>query len=180
MYSLYYSTPGTIQFRKIYLNNDYPSFQKVLEVFIEDSGVSKYAIDCACLAVAGPVRNNHATLTNKGKFVINGFDLAAATHIKIVTVINDFVGAGYGILTLNDSTDCVCIQVSIMLCFASLSTVYTYQYVYVLLPVLENWLRECVVIFIYILIHICIMYTVGRNQSHECTNCLCRSRYRTW
>ena len=83
----------------------------VLSQFIVDASSITVEIDCACFAVAGPVKRNRATLTNKSAWIIDGNELAVATKIKIVTVINDFVGAGYGVLTLNDKTECVCIQV---------------------------------------------------------------------
>ena len=108
-------TPGDLVLRNTYENENYPTFLAVLNQFIADASSITSEIDCACFAVAGPVKQNRASLTNKNAFVIDGSELAVATKIKIVTVINDFVGAGYGVLTLNDKTECVCIQVMLVI-----------------------------------------------------------------
>jgi glucokinase len=101
--------PGTLHFRKTYKNDDYPSFLAVLQEFMNDPQ-STPAIAVACFGVAGPTSNNRAMLTNRGGWEIDGGKLEAATGITTVSVINDFVAAGYGVLTLDDATECVCLQ----------------------------------------------------------------------
>lgn len=68
--------------------------------------------DCeiiACLAIAGPVRNNAVTMSNLNNIVIDGTAIAKQIHcpnepylcrIKVCKIINDFVAQGYGCLTL--------------------------------------------------------------------------------
>lgn len=64
----------------------------------------------ACLAIAGPVRNNSVFMSNLHNIVIDGHaietqlycrHLAYVSRIKICKIINDFVAQGYGCLTLN-------------------------------------------------------------------------------
>ena len=64
----------------------------------------------ACLAIAGPVRDNQAWMSNLHEIVIDGTAIASHTHapkgdpylskIKVCKIINDFVAQGYGCLTL--------------------------------------------------------------------------------
>jgi len=103
--------PGTLKFRQTYKNDDYPSFLAVLKEFMTDPQSSS-SINVACFGVAGPTNSNRALLTNRGGWEIDGSSLEKETGISTVSVINDFVAAGYGVLTLNDATECVCIQVS--------------------------------------------------------------------
>lgn len=104
-----HGVPGTLQFRKTYKNDDYSSFLAVLQEFMNDPQSSP-TIDVACFGVAGPTTNNWALLTNRGGWEIDGAALEKATGIRTVSVINDFVAAGYGVLTLNDDEECICIQ----------------------------------------------------------------------
>jgi len=54
-------------------------------------------------AVAGPVDRNMVTFTNRSTWVIDGMELAKKFGIEQVTLVNDFVANGYGLLTLTDS-----------------------------------------------------------------------------
>lgn len=63
----------------------------------------------ACLAIAGPVRNNSVFISNLHDIVIDGNAIAKQLYcpnepylarIKVCKIINDFVGQGYGCLTL--------------------------------------------------------------------------------
>jgi glucokinase len=80
---------------------------KAFQVEPELSGIT---IDCACFAVAGPVKLNSVTMTNKGHWTIQGEEVASKCGMKCVQIVNDFVGAGYGLLTLDVAKDCVTIQ----------------------------------------------------------------------
>lgn len=64
----------------------------------------------ACLAIAGPVRDNSVFMSNLHNIVIDGHAIETQTHtknmpfldrIKVCKIINDFVAQGYGCLTLN-------------------------------------------------------------------------------
>eukprot|EP00980_Cylindrotheca_fusiformis_P019929 scaffold7017_cov134-Cylindrotheca_fusiformis.AAC.24 len=66
----------------------------------------------ACLAVAGPVRNNVVCMSNLHDIEIDGTAIASHTNvhnepylerIQLCTIINDFVAQGYGCLTLERS-----------------------------------------------------------------------------
>jgi glucokinase len=62
----------------------------------------------ACLAIAGPVRNNMVCMSNLHDIVIDGTCISKQIHskdpylakIKVCKIINDFVAQGYGCLTL--------------------------------------------------------------------------------
>ena len=56
----------------------------------------------ACIAVAGPVKDDRVTFTNLG-WVICGRTIESEFGIPTVKLINDFVAVGYGLLTLTDS-----------------------------------------------------------------------------
>lgn len=62
----------------------------------------------ACLAVAGPVRNNAVHMTNIGHVVVvvdgNAMEKSDEPYLQMlerVKIVNDFVGMGYGALDLN-------------------------------------------------------------------------------
>ena len=59
-------------------------------------------VTCACFAVAGPVDANQVTFSNRSNWVIDGYMLERYLKIKKIFLINDFVSAGYGLLTLRD------------------------------------------------------------------------------
>ena len=62
----------------------------------------------ACLAIAGPVRNNAVSMSNLHGIVVDGHCIAKQLYspdpylklIKVCKIINDFVAQGYGCLTL--------------------------------------------------------------------------------
>jgi glucokinase len=77
-----------------YRNADYPGLESVLGAFIaEEDGV-----DCrgACVAVAGPVHDGKATLTNLD-WTIDRASVARATRAEIVAVLNDLQAQGHAL-----------------------------------------------------------------------------------
>jgi len=94
-------------FRESYKNDTAENFLSLLLKFVDaaenacPSIAVKSSIASCCLAVAGPVSKNVATLTNIS-YVINGQEISHALNIPEVRVINDFVANGYGILTLSE------------------------------------------------------------------------------
>ena len=96
-------------FQKKYANDGHDSLLEVIRLFLKESGTKLYPTT-ACLAVAGPVSNNSAQLTNRSRWDINGKDLGEALNLKRIRVINDFVAAGYGLLTLNEEKECFVLQ----------------------------------------------------------------------
>lgn len=65
----------------------------------------------ACLGVAGRVKNNVVVFTNRDDWTIDGEAIKNEFGILSVRLINDFVAAGYGLLSLNESIECLTLQV---------------------------------------------------------------------
>ena len=97
--------PGTVVAEKQYLNGDFSSFDEIVEAFLGQRG----PIAAACLAVAGPVEKNAVNFTNRD-WTIDGAKLEAKFGIGKVRLINDFVANGYGLLTLDEASECVPLQ----------------------------------------------------------------------
>ena len=95
---------------KKYENHHFKGFKEVLQQFFIDSKLKSPPLT-ACLAVAGPVDENTCVLTNRNTWIIDGNEIEKSTGIKRVRLINDFLAVGYGLLTLNEKTECKCIQV---------------------------------------------------------------------
>lgn len=105
--------PGDLLFDEKYFNDKYESLVEVILLFLRDAATSSsdpLVPSTACLAVAGPVTNNRAKLTNRSSWIIDGDLIAAEIGIKHNRVINDFLAMGYGILTLKEETECVVLQ----------------------------------------------------------------------
>ncbi|MDX8353464.1 glucokinase [Cognatiyoonia sp. IB215182] len=80
---------GTI---RRYRNADYPGLESVLRQYIADEG----GVDpkAACVAVAGPVRDGRATLTNLD-WTIDKDTLARATRAETTAILNDLQAQGH-------------------------------------------------------------------------------------
>jgi glucokinase len=82
---------GTI---RRYRNVDFPGLESVLRRYISDEGdVDPVA---ACVAVAGPVRDGRATMTNLD-WAIDKDTLARATHAETVAILNDLQAQGHAL-----------------------------------------------------------------------------------
>lgn len=81
----------------------------MIKLFLKESKTTA-SPTTACLAVAGPVANNRAQLTNRSSWVIDGQVLGNQLGLERIRVINDFVAMGYGLLTLNEEKECVVLQ----------------------------------------------------------------------
>ena len=77
-----------------YRNADYAGLETVLRAFIVEEG----DVDCtaACVAVAGPVRDGRATLTNLD-WTIDEDTLARAAQAERVAIINDLQAQGHAL-----------------------------------------------------------------------------------
>ena len=95
--------------KKTYQNQDFASFQEVARAFLKEAAVTRKPVT-ACLAVAGPVKNNYVRFTNRDSWELDGFKIGEELEIKKVFLINDFEAAGYGLLTLNTEIECVTLQ----------------------------------------------------------------------
>ena len=111
-----FSTYETPYYSHRYLNNQFKSFQDVLDRFFHDANHNKRPV-FARISVAGPIKRNTAVLTNKG-WIINAQEIAKSNGIRGVTLMNDFVASGYGLLHLNEPRDCIIIQDRPKLSFA--------------------------------------------------------------
>jgi len=108
---------------KYYRNQDYMSEKqdgifekKIIAPFLQhcwETNLKLAPLDeveiIACLAIAGPVRNNKVSMSNLHNIVIDGTAIAKQLYcpnepylamIKVCKIINDFVAQGYGCLTL--------------------------------------------------------------------------------
>ncbi|MGZ9810750.1 glucokinase [Pseudoroseicyclus sp. H15] len=77
-----------------YDNTQFPGLESVLKQFVEDEdGVDTRA---ACVAVAGPVRDGRATMTNLD-WSIDKQVLARATKAEVTSILNDLQAQGHAI-----------------------------------------------------------------------------------
>jgi glucokinase len=92
-------------FGRRYVDADHPSFDSVLQAFLQEwRAQSRTAgkLAQACLGVAGPTFDNRTQMTNV-QWVIDGAAIAAEFAIPRVRVVNDFAAAASGIAMLQDA-----------------------------------------------------------------------------
>lgn len=75
-------------------NAEFPGLETILRAFLEMQGEVKCA--GACVAVAGPVANGVATMTNLD-WTIDGATLARATGAEVVAILNDLQAQGHAL-----------------------------------------------------------------------------------
>ncbi len=83
-------------------NDDFKSFSDVLLAFLAINGVSDKPINTCCFAVAGPVINNRINFTNRDGWIIDRATIETDFQIQRVELVNDFVAAGHGVLSLTE------------------------------------------------------------------------------
>ena len=87
--------------KREFRNSEYGSFDEIMSEFLYVTSPTTHpAPTVVVLAAAGPVADNAVLFTNSG-WLISGPSLSSkfSTSVKIV---NDFVGQGYGVLTLKE------------------------------------------------------------------------------
>lgn len=84
-----------------YANTDYTGLEAVLRKYLADEGDVDPA--AACIAVAGPVRDGRATLTNLD-WAIDCDTLARATKAETVAILNDLQAQGHALSSLSSSS----------------------------------------------------------------------------
>lgn len=94
------SAVGDIVSHQRYVSVDYQSFEQILSDFIGQLD-GQYLIEVACLAIAGPVTDQRANVTNL-PWQIEADELAATYAIGKVILCNDFEAVGYGVDALED------------------------------------------------------------------------------
>lgn len=90
-----------------YRSGDFPDLVPIVQKFLEKANSS--APEKACFAIAGPVVNNTAKLTNLAWF-LDTERLSQQLNIPAVSLINDFAAVGYGIFGLT-TQDLITLQV---------------------------------------------------------------------
>lgn len=83
-----------------YANVKYPGLETVLKQYIEDEGGVDTA--AACVAVAGPVRDGRAHMTNLDWW-IDKPGIVRATQAETVSILNDLQAQGHALGHLEDS-----------------------------------------------------------------------------
>ena len=101
---------GKLVSERRYENARFASFDAVVAQFFRDEALADAHLAVVCLAVAGVVKNNACQLTNRDAlWRIDGaaLDAALPKGAAKVVLVNDFLGAGYGLLSLDprDSVD---------------------------------------------------------------------------
>jgi len=82
---------------QVYASRQYPDFVSIVKAFLQDNPDS--LPEAACFAVAGPVRQQQARVTNLPWF-LKTVELENALSIDRLLLINDFQSIGYGLSTL--------------------------------------------------------------------------------
>lgn len=77
-----------------YRNSDFPGLESVLRKYVADE--DDVDAQAACVAVAGPVRDGRATLTNLD-WTIDAATLARATQSENVAILNDLQAQGHAL-----------------------------------------------------------------------------------
>jgi glucokinase len=84
---------GAISAEGRYDSGAYPEFEDLLHEFQQRC---PGAVDAACLAVAGPVLDDEATVTNVG-WHLRTSSLRASNHIDRIRLVNDFYAVAVGV-----------------------------------------------------------------------------------
>ncbi len=91
-----------------YSSHDFPDLVPMVQQFLSTAGEQlgkKPSPEKACFAIAGPVVNNTAQLTNLTWF-LDPECLEQELEIAQISLINDFAAVGYGVLGLEESDLC--------------------------------------------------------------------------
>ena len=91
-----------VLYEQRFASADYADFSDVLCAFLESAKINLGALpilSAACFGIAGPVHDRRSQLTNLGWF-FDSDRLAEELKIDRVSLINDFVAVGYGLLGL--------------------------------------------------------------------------------
>jgi len=102
------NTQYTVIFEKLFLSDQYHSFNILFTEFIESLLYQhkNIIINRVCLAIAGAIRNNNigqiAHVTNL-PWIIKTAELRTILDIKPITLINDFEAIGHGIHLLKEN-----------------------------------------------------------------------------
>jgi len=95
---------------ELYPSRDFPDLVPMVQQFLATAGeqLGRIAPQKACFAIAGPIVNNTAKLTNLAWF-LDAKRLEQELGIAQISLINDFAAVGYGVLGL-DASDVYTLQ----------------------------------------------------------------------
>ena len=101
--------------RHVYPSREFSALELVVETFLLEPQIAPHArsIESACFAVAGPVTDGRATLTNLA-WTPDETEIAERFALKRARIINDFAAAALGIASLADD-DLLTLQAGIAL-----------------------------------------------------------------
>ena len=85
-----------------YASSDYAHLNEIIIQFLKDKGEPPQR---ACLAIAGPILNHTAQLTNLS-WNLDAQQMQQDLQIPQIRLINDFAAVGYGILALEPADLC--------------------------------------------------------------------------
>ena len=90
---------------KSYASRDFENIDSLMERLFSSSDTLavRPQLAASCLAVAGPVEHNVATLTNLG-WQVNAAEIGKKFALKSLRLINDFHAAGHGVMALDESS----------------------------------------------------------------------------
>jgi len=92
---------GELIYEKEYVSQQFASFDLVLAEFLGQDEIKEYQVSSACFAVAGPVLDRDANVTNL-PWTLNGDALESQFELKHVHLCNDFEAVAYGIPCLSN------------------------------------------------------------------------------
>lgn len=81
--------------REKYVSKDYPSLEKIIELFLTDEKITR-----ACFGIAGPIENDICRATNL-PWIVKGKEIAKQFKIPEVFLINDLLANAYGLKELS-------------------------------------------------------------------------------
>ena len=92
---------GELVLEQELVSKDFSNFDLILKQFLQQEAVNNYSLESACFAVAGPVTEREAYVTNL-PWQLNADSLASDFNISHVHLCNDFEAVAYGISCLAD------------------------------------------------------------------------------
>lgn len=82
-----------------YSINDYESLEHLVEVYLTDQDITASDVSQACVAIAGPIKNQTVQMTNCN-WLIRATQLEDALTLERATLINDFEAIAHSVASL--------------------------------------------------------------------------------
>ena len=92
-------------FEQTFPSQKFNSFYGLLNEYLISAARGKHHISRICMAVAGPVLNGHAKVTNL-PWTIDEQTIKEDFNIERVSLVNDFMAVGHGLSMLVDKDVC--------------------------------------------------------------------------